>query len=1055
MIQSNQKTSLFIPSQLPEYLLDTSVYGNNFVTFLQAYYEWMELANTANANTVTADTNGTQGALYASKSLWDYTDIDNTLEGFQQYFINDFLQYFPAESLISPTTAVKIARQLYQSKGTPASYQFLFRVLFDSDFDYFYTKDAVLAASSGKWYVPKSILLETSDTNFLAAVNYKVFGLISKSFATIENVILADNKIEIFISDIERLFQSGESVTIVDAYNQPVYFLNGKVVPAGTSGAETLTAVILGQISQININPTARGLGYNVADPVIVYGGLNSNVANPIGAIAEVASVTTGSIQDITVVNGGYGYSTFPPSGTSLYPGNAVSLISITGQQTSGANATVFSVASGGEATITIPIDSIAVSNGFSIGNTLSFLSANTSATANATLANALTFTTIQTNPIGSVVLNNGGGGINYVPVATAQSQYVSNDTTNNIFGSISSLGILAPIQIANTGTGYSNNDTIVFTGGCGYGANARIRVNANGSIINVMYQAVSGLPSGGLGYIGGVLPNVSIQTSTGSNATIYVPGTLGSGATFSLTLNQIGAVSLINVLQGGEDYTGTPNVSLVVQDIVVSNLIPALLPVSGETLYQGANVNVASYIATVNSISLLQQNGNPRQSVYNLRVFNYTSQPNPTLPLLIKNTNINMAMVNTAYGATQYTQSVYNQYGVRNYGDGNARASTKYLNGLVIGQGQYLTSSGQLSSYDVLQSKDYNNFTYQITVEKAISDYRSTLLNLLHPSGVNLIGRYALKSNTVVDYDIEDTLATQEYLNKIIGTNNVQGTMNVADNQYVASANIYYHGYNYQANDILTISGGTSVYPAQIKVLSVYGSANDIGSFVVSNVGNYSVFPTNPVSVTGGAGSTAQFNLAPDYLNYSANTISIGYLPTGNYINYSTFVTMTTANNFNVVSGLANVNFAANTVTLTDSVWVRFANVAYGTGNSNSSIINISNVYTDVYNIINDGVYSNTSYPIIDVIQTNDVLSSNGYYIGKVQYVDYANSIVYLTSNSALTFTSNIAVKKIPVANANQILLTGPIGVQYIPYIITEDGYQLVTEDGQNILLG
>lgn len=1053
MIQSNQKTSLFIPSQLPEYILDTSVYGNNFVTFLQAYYEWMELANTANANTVTADTNGTQGALYASKSLWDYTDIDNTLEGFQQYFINDFLQYFPAESLISPTTAVKIARQLYQSKGTPASYQFLFRVLFDSDFDYFYTKDAVLGASSGKWYVPKSIVLETSDTNFLAAINYKVFGLISKSFANIENVILADNKIEIFISDIERLFQSGETITIVDSYNQPVYFLNGKVVSAGTSGAETLTAVILGQISQININPTARGLGYNVADPVIVYGGLNSNVSNPIGAIAEVASVTTGSIQDITVVNGGYGYSTFPASG--LYPGNAFSTISITGQSTSGANATVFSIASGGAATITIPIDSIAVSNGFSIGNTLSFLSANTSATANATLANALTFTTIQTNPIGSVVLNNGGGGINYVPVATAQSQYVSNDTTNNIFGSISSLGVLAPIQIANTGTGYSNNDTIVFTGGYGYGANARIRVNANGSIINVMYQAVSGLPTGGLGYIGGVLPNVSIQTSTGSNATIYIPGTLGSGATFSLTLNQIGAVSLINVLQGGEDYTDTPNVSLVVQDIVVSNLIPALLPISGETLYQGANVTVASYIATVNSISLLQQNGNPRQSVYNLRVFNYTSQPNPTLPLLIKNTNINMAMVNTAYGATQYTQSVYNQYGVRNYGDGNARASTKYLNGLVIGQGQYLTSSGQLSSYDVLQSKDYNNFTYQITVEKAISDYRSTLLNLLHPSGVNLIGRFALKSNTTVDYEIVDELSTQEYLSAIVGTNNVQGTMNVADNQYVASANMYYHGYNYKANDILTISGGTSVYPAQITVLSVYGSANDIGSFVVSNVGNYSVFPTNPVSVTGGSGSTAQFNLAPDYLYYSANTIHISYLPTGNYVNHANNFAMTTQNNFSVVSGLANVDFAGNTVYITDSTWLRFANVAYGTGSNTSSLINIANVYTSVYNIVNNGVYSNNALPFADIIGTTDVLSSNGYFIGTVSYVDYANSIVHLTSNSALTFSSNIAVKKIPVANANMILLTGPIGIQYTPFIDTEDGRDLITEDGSNILLG
>ena len=1055
MIQSNQKTSLFIPSQLPEYLLDTSVYGNNFVSFLQAYYEWMELANTANANTATADTNGTQGALYASKSLWDYTDIDNTLEGFQQYFINDFLQYFPAESLISPTTAVKIARQLYHAKGTPASYQFLFRILFNSDFDYFYTKDAVLAASSGKWYVPKSILLQTSDLNFLAATNYRVFGLVSKSFATIENAIIAGKNIEVFISDIERLFQSGEQVTVVDTNNQPVYFLNGAVVPKGTAGAETLTAVILGQISQININPTARGLGYNVADPVIVYGGLNANITNPIGAVAEIASVTQGSIQNINVVNGGYGYAVFPSSGTSLYPGNAFSAIAISGQQTSGANATVFSVAAGNTVTISIPIDSIAVANGFQIGNTLSFLSANTSATANASLANALTFTSIQTNPIASVVLNNGGGGINYVPTATALSQYVSNDTTNSIFGSISSLGILAPIQIANTGTGYSNNDTIVFTGGYGYGANAKIRVDANGNVINVMYQTSPGYTQGGLGYVGGVLPTVTVNTATGSGASLYVPGTLGNGATFSLVLNQIGSVSLINVIDAGQDYISTPNVSLIVQDIAVTNLASSLLPVNGQILYQGSSLNTATYVATVNSISLLQKNSVDINSIYNIRVFNYSSQPNPSQQLLISNSRIHMTMVNTAYGGTQYTQSVYNQYGVRNYGDGNAQASTKYLNGLVIGQGQYLTSSGQLSSYDVLQSKDYNNFTYQITVEKAISDYRNTLLNLLHPSGINLIGRYALKSNTVVDYGIMDTLATQEYLNKIVGTNNVQGTMNVADNQYVASANTYYHGYNYSVGDVLTVSGGTSVYPAKITVTSVYGTANDIGSFAISNVGNYTIFPTNPVSVTGGTGATAQFNLVPDYLYYSANTIAISYLPTGNYINYSTFVTMSTANNFNVVSGLANVNFAANTVTLTDSVWVRFANVAYGTGNSTSNVINIANVYTSVYNIINDGIYSNTLYPIVDIIQTNDVLSSNGYFVGTVKYVDYANSIVRLATNSALTFTSNIAVKKIPVANANQILLTGPVGIQYTPFIDTEDGRDLITEDGSNILLG
>ncbi|WP_339941548.1 hypothetical protein, partial [Undibacterium luofuense] len=62
-------------------------------------------------------------------------------------------------------------------------------------------------------------------------------------------------------------------------------------------------------------------------------------------------------------------------------------------------------------------------------------------------------------------------------------------------------------------------------------------------------------------------------------------------------------------------------------------------------------------------------------------------------------------------------------------------------MNGLVIGQGQYLNSQGQPSSFNVLQSQTYNNFTYQITVEKEIAKYRDILLGLLHPTGTNVIG--------------------------------------------------------------------------------------------------------------------------------------------------------------------------------------------------------------------------------------------------------------------------------------------------------------------------
>ena len=265
MITSGHKTSLLIPSQLPEFIRDNPDY-DKFVAFLQAYYEWME-------------TNGQ--VIDRTQNILNYKDIDTTSDEFLNYFINDFLQYFPQDALISKSTAVKVAKQLYQSKGTPASYQFLFRILYDSDFDVFYTKDSVLKASAGNWYVAKSLKLATLDSNFQNINNLRLFGETTKSIATVENSVVSGTKTEVFISNIERLFQSGEFVRVVDNANQTVLF-NG----------QPLRAKIVGQISQIKIDPINRGQFYQTGDPVIVYGGLNS--ANGHGAQAAVGTTTLG-----------------------------------------------------------------------------------------------------------------------------------------------------------------------------------------------------------------------------------------------------------------------------------------------------------------------------------------------------------------------------------------------------------------------------------------------------------------------------------------------------------------------------------------------------------------------------------------------------------------------------------------------------------------------------------------------------------------------------------------------------------------------------------------
>ena len=410
MLQSTNKTSLLVPFQLPKFISEDPNYAN-FVLFIQAYYEWLEQEN---------------NTLDFSKNLLNYMDVDTTSEQFLQYYVNDFMSYFPQEILADKTKAIKIAKELYQSKGTPASYKFLFRILYNSDVDFFITKDSVMKASAGKWYAPKSLKLATSNPNFLSINNLRLFGKLSKSIGTVETAIFDGTKTEVFISNIERLFQSGEDVIVVDNENQPLYFKNGEIVPKGTPGSETLIAQIVGQISQIKINPNKRGLAYSVGDPVVISGGLNANVPNPVGAIAEVSEVTTGSVSRASVIDQGYGYTL---SDINLVPGGANTYIQFTDLVGSSPKAPIVTVGTlnpVGEANVTfIPIDSIQLKQYHHLGNIAGSSGANTiinaltglwtqqsyqfanliSANANTTLANAFTFSSFSTYPLSSLIV--------------------------------------------------------------------------------------------------------------------------------------------------------------------------------------------------------------------------------------------------------------------------------------------------------------------------------------------------------------------------------------------------------------------------------------------------------------------------------------------------------------------------------------------------------------------------------------------------------------------------------------------------------------------------
>jgi hypothetical protein len=66
--------------------------------------------------------------------------------------------------------------------------------------------------------------------------------------------------------------------------------------------------------------------------------------------------------------------------------------------------------------------------------------------------------------------------------------------------------------------------------------------------------------------------------------------------------------------------------------------------------------------------------------------------------------------------------------------------------------------------------------------------------------------------------------------------------------------------GTGYSVNDVLSFTGGTFSAAITVTVTSV--SAGVITGFSIGNSGTYTVLPTNPISVTGGTGSGATFNV-------------------------------------------------------------------------------------------------------------------------------------------------------------------------------------------------
>lgn len=134
-----------ISSQLPDFVEE---YHPLFRDFMVAYYEWLSSDETQ---------------IIPKTSMNDYlermVDVDRTLDLFIDDFRKKYLKDFPVNLAVNQRTGeklnirniVKNIKDFYLARGTEKSYRFLFRVVYNSEVDFYYPKTDIMKLSHGKW----------------------------------------------------------------------------------------------------------------------------------------------------------------------------------------------------------------------------------------------------------------------------------------------------------------------------------------------------------------------------------------------------------------------------------------------------------------------------------------------------------------------------------------------------------------------------------------------------------------------------------------------------------------------------------------------------------------------------------------------------------------------------------------------------------------------------------------------------------------------------------------------------------------------------------------
>lgn len=133
---SKLKQSIAVLRQIPEHIRDNYPL---FVEFIKIYYQYLEETQ--------------------QQDLESLHDIDKVTDEFIDRFKGELSRNFPIHLASDKRLVLKHLREFYLSRGSEASYKFLFRTLFNKEASLYYPSRQMLRVSDGRWTQDVSIFV--------------------------------------------------------------------------------------------------------------------------------------------------------------------------------------------------------------------------------------------------------------------------------------------------------------------------------------------------------------------------------------------------------------------------------------------------------------------------------------------------------------------------------------------------------------------------------------------------------------------------------------------------------------------------------------------------------------------------------------------------------------------------------------------------------------------------------------------------------------------------------------------------------------------------------